>query len=228
MEADWEIEIGAGAPVIDAWWPGRIDLRQQPWRIAEIVETAAFPALAECLLNLNADGSRVRTSKCDVWQLGAGEMPDAGELDARPDEAVAGVACYIDLVPESMPGDETMAAARFGTDSFPAQLNQTCGLATRLVERLRRTELGGARVDLVLRSCATGGGLSALDEEQAVAISVYVSACGSDLQRAKARLGLALALFTQATLETRTGVAMDTDTDAARIAEKIQWRATGE
>ena len=27
MEADWEVEIGGGAPVIDALWPGFVDLR---------------------------------------------------------------------------------------------------------------------------------------------------------------------------------------------------------
>ena len=30
MEADWEVEIGGGAPVIDACWDGYVDLRFNP------------------------------------------------------------------------------------------------------------------------------------------------------------------------------------------------------
>ncbi len=30
MEADWEFEVGGDAPVIEAHWPGFVDLRQNP------------------------------------------------------------------------------------------------------------------------------------------------------------------------------------------------------
>jgi hypothetical protein len=30
MEADWEFEVGGDAPVIDALWPGFVDLRLSP------------------------------------------------------------------------------------------------------------------------------------------------------------------------------------------------------
>ncbi len=47
MEADWEVEIGGedgdSAPIIDALWPGFIDLRRFPDRVAEITEAAGFP-----------------------------------------------------------------------------------------------------------------------------------------------------------------------------------------
>jgi hypothetical protein len=100
VEADWEVEIGGGAPVIEADWPGfpgspcipglpsipgspgHIDLRSRPERIAEISEAAAFPPLARLLLALNAPDSGLYTSKCDLWQ------PEPTDL-----------ACYIDLLP---------------------------------------------------------------------------------------------------------------------------------
>ena len=82
MEADWEVEAGGGAPVIEALWPGFVDLRRNPERIGEIREAAASPALAGLLRALNGAGSPVWTSKCDLWE------PEANEL-----------ACYVDLLP---------------------------------------------------------------------------------------------------------------------------------
>ena len=46
MEADWEVEIGGDAPVIEAQWPGLVDLRANPERICEIAEASAFPPLS--------------------------------------------------------------------------------------------------------------------------------------------------------------------------------------
>jgi hypothetical protein len=82
MEADWEVEIGGGAPVIEANWSGFIDLRNWPDRVAEIVEAAAFPPLAVLLLALNGAGSPLWTAKCDMWE------PEPAAL-----------ACYVDLLP---------------------------------------------------------------------------------------------------------------------------------
>lgn len=82
MEADWEVEIGGGAPVIDAHWPGFIDLRAFPDRIWEITEARESQPLANLLLRLNSNRSPLWTSKCDMW---------------RPAEG--GLACYIDLLP---------------------------------------------------------------------------------------------------------------------------------
>lgn len=81
MEADWEVEIGGGAPVIEADWPGFIDLRKHPERVGEIAESV-FSPLADLLLALNSARSPLWTSKCDVWE------PAPGAL-----------ACYVDLLP---------------------------------------------------------------------------------------------------------------------------------
>ena len=45
MEADWEVEVGGGAPVIEALWPGFVDLRSNPERSGEIDGGCEFPAL---------------------------------------------------------------------------------------------------------------------------------------------------------------------------------------
>ena len=82
MEADWEVEIGGDAPVIDVDWPGFVDLRAFPEKVGELVEAACFPALASLLQSLNSSGSPVWTSKCDVWRT---------ETDTP--------ACYVDLLP---------------------------------------------------------------------------------------------------------------------------------
>jgi len=82
VEADWEVEVGGDAPIIDAQWPGFVDLRATPERMVEIAEARALPPLADLLLALNSERSLVRTSKCDVWQ------PEPGAY-----------ACYVDLLP---------------------------------------------------------------------------------------------------------------------------------
>jgi hypothetical protein len=82
MEADWEVEVGGGAPVIEALWPGFVDLRRNPERIGEIQETATSPALARLLRALNGAESPVWTAKCDLWESEANEL-----------------ACYVDLLP---------------------------------------------------------------------------------------------------------------------------------
>ncbi len=42
MEVDWEVEVGGGAPVIEALWMGFVDLRRNPERLGEIAEAANF------------------------------------------------------------------------------------------------------------------------------------------------------------------------------------------
>jgi len=69
MEADWEVEVGPEAPVIDALWPGFVDLRSAPRQAHTFPEVAQLPPLAAVLARLNAPASPVWTSRCDVWPL---------------------------------------------------------------------------------------------------------------------------------------------------------------
>jgi hypothetical protein len=83
MEIDWEVEIGGGASVIEAAWPGFVDLRRDPSLISKIDEAAAFPPLASLLLALNVADSPLWTAKCDLWE------PEPAAL-----------ALYIDILPQ--------------------------------------------------------------------------------------------------------------------------------
>ena len=101
MEGDWEVEIGGGAPIIDACWPGLIHLQTAPERAAELSEAANLPGLAEALARLNGSHSPIWTSKCDVWPILDATDIDADELDAPQEEATFAWACYIDLLPHN-------------------------------------------------------------------------------------------------------------------------------
>lgn len=177
MEADWEFEIAPDAPIIDAAWPGLTDLRRSPHRVLELPEAAQFPALAQALLRLNAPGSPVWTSKCDVWQP---ESVDPDELDAPPAAASAALACYIDLLP---------AGARL----WPT-LDATAESCRRLCLALRALPLRQCRVDLVARAAVFSSA------EPALGITAYLTACGPSPSAAAECLAAALAAFADSVL----------------------------
>lgn len=169
MEADWEIEFGGEAPVIDACWQGIIDLRAAPERVRELTEVQQLPALAEALLCLNSLDSPVWTSKCDVWTV---ESFDRFELDATPDRAIRATACYIDLLPR--------VADQWAT---PRQAEQIC---RQLCGTLRKIPMSCCRVDLIVRKAVLA------PETEALGITAYVAACGLSGADAVKTLGKAL------------------------------------
>ncbi len=132
MEADWEVEIGGGAPVIEAGGSGWIDLRTQPERVNEIAEAAGFAALGKLLTALNGPASPWWTSKCDLWQEETGEL-----------------ACYVDLLPvEGRVFAEWQQAETF-CRAFVARLGAE-------LERRGRAEVVEVSVDLVIRTAVAG------------------------------------------------------------------------
>ncbi len=168
MESDWEVELGAGAPVIDACWAGLVDLRVAPERVHQIVETGALTGLAEALVRLNAAASSVWTAKCDVWCVE--EAVDPCELDAEPDESAV-MACYIDVLP-----------------CDPAQWKEperAVSACRAWVVRLRAVELRACRADLIVRLAQIADGA------QTLGITAYLTACGEDEHMAGARLSAA-------------------------------------
>ncbi len=176
MEADWEIEIGGDAPVIEADWPGFIDLRLGPERANQLPEGRRLPGLAEALIRLNATISPVWTSKCDVFEL---QEFDCDELDAEPG-ATHAWACYVDLLPRS---DQQW--------TFPAKVVSDC---KALCGRLHGIPLRNCRVDLVIR-CV----LIAPDVKN-LGITAYLSACGATAGEASAVLQEAVSGFADAIL----------------------------
>jgi hypothetical protein len=177
MEADWEVEVGPGTPVIDALWPGFVDLRSAPQQAHTFPEVAQLPPLAAVLARLNALASPVWTSRCDVWPL---EDFDPDEMDASRDVALHALACYIDLLPASR-------------GQWP-QLALAVDWCKRLCSRLRTVPLRSCRADCIVRSTVIDPGRSGFG------LTAYLSAAASDPAAAAGTLASALAVFADAIL----------------------------
>jgi hypothetical protein len=171
MEADWEFEIGGDAPVLDAYWPGFVNVRDEPWRVAEVAETWELQGLAAALLKLNEIGSPVWTSKTDVF---VPEQVDADELDAGEDEAKCALACYIDVLKRNPQVWSALAGAEHD--------------CRRLCARLREAPLRCCRVDVVIRRARVA-------QVDGLGATIYLTACGRTAAEAKERLGECLAAF---------------------------------
>ena len=66
MDADWSVEIGDGLPWIEAPWEGWVDLRDRATaaeRMRVLAEVVAYPELAEVLLEIKTNQTKVLTSK---------------------------------------------------------------------------------------------------------------------------------------------------------------------
>jgi hypothetical protein len=178
MEADWEFEVGGDAPVIDACWPGFVDLRRAPERAWELAEAAQLPALAATLAKLNAPASPVWTAKCETWpRLEEGEF-DPDELDAPTGCADAALGCYIDLLP-----------SRSQQWALPEQAEGWC---MRLCGLLRSVPLRCCRADLVIRRAFLTPNLISLG------VTAYLTSCGASSAEAARTLEAALARFADA------------------------------
>jgi hypothetical protein len=193
MEADWEFEIAGDAmapeapipeaPVIDACWPGFIDLRFAPERIWHLPEVAQLPALSEALVRLNGAGSPVWTSKCDFWPHLAADEFDSGELDARPGCSTHAIGCYIDMLP--------------GTERLWAQPAMAEAWCKHVCERLRGVPHRCCRADLVIRRAIVSPNSTdplRLD----LGITAYLTSCGASSTEAERTLQVALAALTDA------------------------------
>jgi len=169
MEADWEFEIGGGAPVIEAYWPGFVNLRDEPLRVNEIAETRVLPELREALLRLNQPGSPVWTCKADVF---VPEPVDPDEMGAGSEEAKFAIACYVDIL---MRGDLIW--------NLPVRAEQSC---RELCARIKQNPLRCCRVDVVIRRAR-------IAEVNDLGATVYLTACGETSMEAGRRLSECLA-----------------------------------
>jgi hypothetical protein len=185
VEADWEFEIGGDAPVIDASWPGFIDLRWTPqsgavsWsRIRSLQETAQLSGLAVTLERLNAEYSPVWTSKCDFWPALRPEEFDADELDAPTGFCAHGLGCYIDLLPK---GEQQWALP----DMVAAACRSWCA-------QLLAVPLRCCRVDFIIRRALIAA------HRVDTGITAYFTTCGPTSGEALQTLEAALAAFVDA------------------------------
>ncbi len=179
MEADWEFDVGGDAPVIEAQWPGFVNLREDPRRACELTEVRQLPGLADALARLNAANSPVWTSKTDVFDP---SPIDFDELDATREEAEHSIACYIDLL---MRSDQVW--------NFPFKAEQSCRV---LCKRLREVPLLCCRIDLVVRRVYIHPDINDLGA------TAYLAACGRSEGDARARLEECLAAFVAAIITT--------------------------
>jgi hypothetical protein len=190
MEADWEFEVGGSAPmdneeacetsiidapVIDALWPGFVDLRHNPECARQLAEAAELLGLAEALAMLNAAASPVWTSKCDVWPVVDFAEFDPDELDAPVECAAHAMGCYIDLLPK---GD--------GQWGLP---DETAAACKRVCSVLHAIPLRCCRVDLVIRRAFLAPDVVGLG------ITAYLTSCGRSPAEAAETLHNALAAF---------------------------------
>jgi hypothetical protein len=175
MEADWEVEIGGGAPVIEACWSGLVDLRREPERAAQLAEVRQFPAMAEELVRLNARGSPVWTSKCDVF---VPEEVDPDELDMRAGGVSHALACYVDLLPRNA--------------EVWASCDDAVSACRGICDHLRGIALRGCRVDLVIRQAAIS------PDQMGFGVTAYITAAGRDPLSAEKILAAALGAFVHA------------------------------
>jgi len=185
MEADWEVEVGPGAPIIDAHWAGFVDLRQHaaPELVQGLPEVVQLPDLGIALLRINGPGSPVWTTKCDVWPVLDLREIDTDEMDAPAEHGAHAWACYIDLLPRS---GEHRAVPEW---IVPAMAVPWC---KSLCKRLRDIPLRGCRVDLTVRRVA--GAPDGTD----IGITAYLTSCGSTNEDAKEALQRALGGFVNA------------------------------
>jgi hypothetical protein len=172
VEADWEVELGGGAPVIDACWPGFVDLQRTPEQARELAETLALPALAPALIRLNSVESQFFTVKCDVWPIT--EM-DPLEFDAPLESAVHGLAIYIDLLPHD-------------AQRWP-DIEKATAWCKRFCAFLKAKPLRCCRADLIIRHAIRAPNLDA------IGITAYLASCGPTAEVASAQLEAVLAVF---------------------------------
>jgi hypothetical protein len=174
MLAEWTAECTADAPTLVVPWSDPdssaryIDLRSEPYDIAEIPEAEQYPALARALRSLNATRSPFLTAKCDVWRLSPTDEPEElealrFELDMDPEESHAGIACYIDILWR----DRTLFASA----------HQQREMLDRLTRRAERLDQRFAALACVLRPAMFDFEGSTVE---GFAVTLYIRALGHD------------------------------------------------
>jgi len=188
MLADWSAECSADDPhLVIPWFDPKssarfIDLRAEPYDIAEISEAEHYPALGRALRALNATRSPFLSAKCDAWQLIAGDPDNHGDtleslrlqLDLDVEQARFGFASYIDLLWRER---AIFASAHHQQDRLDR--------ITRRAQKLAHPE---AALECVLRPAM----LDLNGALEGFAFTVYVTALGADAEMASQQWSAAL------------------------------------
>jgi hypothetical protein len=211
MLSDWTAECSHDAPTLVVPWSDPdssarfIDLRAEPYDIADIPEAELFPTLGRALRSLNATRSPFLTAKCDAWPLTLEENPDEIEslrleLMLSPEDTIHGFASYIDLL--------------WRERSVFASAHQQQDRLDRISRRAQRLQHPEAALECVLRPAV----LDLNGPLEGFAVTLYVTALGPEIEIARRRWELALddivALLRGKDLETARGSATIDSADA--------------
>ncbi len=211
MLSEWTAECSHDAPTLVVPWSDPasgahfIDLRAHPYDIAEISEAELYPELGRALRSLNATRSPLLTAKCDAWPLSQaedGEQMEALrlELTLPAEEATHGFSGYIDFL--------------WRERSLFASAHQQQDRLDRIVRRAQRLPHAEAALECVLRPAL----LDLAGTLEGFAVTLYVTAIGSEPEIARRRWELALedvvALLRSKELESARGSMTIDATDA--------------
>lgn len=185
MLAEWTAECGVDDPVIVVPWSDPdgtarfVNLRAEPYDLAEIAEADSYPAIRRALRSLNATRSAFLTSKCDAWTLSpedGGEKLEALrlELDLTDDEASFGFSSYLDLLWRER---ILFASAHLASDRLD-----------RLTRRAARLPFAEAAFEAILRPAV----VDLRSTQEGFGATLYVTAVASDPETAMRRWETAL------------------------------------
>jgi hypothetical protein len=201
MLSEWNAECSADSPTLVVPWDDAksgahfVDLRSEPYDIADISEAELHPALGRALRSLNATRSPFLTAKCDAWTIDDPETREALRLELLLDEtdALFGFASYIDLL--------------WRERSVFASAHQQQDRLDRIVRRAQKLLHEEAMLTCTLRPAFLDLNMPL----EGFSISLYVSAIGSEPEIAHRRWELALddivALLRSKELEPQRGSA---------------------
>lgn len=204
MLSDWTAECSQDAPTLVVPWSDAesglqyLDLRANPYDIAEIGEVEHNPALGRALRALNATRSPLITAKCDAWSVSAQDDPEAIEplrleLFLDPELASHGYASYIDFL--------------WRERSLFASAHQQQDRLDRIVRRIQKLDHPEVALQFVLRPAVYDSNTTL----EGFSVTMYLTALGPDPSTALHRWEYALEdivnLLRAKDLETARGAA---------------------
>jgi hypothetical protein len=213
MLSEWTAECAHDAPTLIVPWSDPasgahfVDLRANPYDIADIPEADHNPTLARALRSLHATRSPFRTAKCDAWTLSTTDEANADtlerlrlELMIHEEDALHGFASYIDLL--------------WRERSVFASAHQQQDRLDRIVRRAQRLQHPEAALECVLRPAL----LDLNGPLEGFSVTLYVTALGPEPETARRRWELAMddlvTLLRSKELEPARGSATIDSTDA--------------
>jgi hypothetical protein len=214
MLSEWNAECSNDAPTLIVPWTDEatgahfIDLRAEPYDIAEIPEAEHQPALSRALRSLNASRSPFITAKCDAWPLSLTDDADTIEslrleLMLSGEEEKFGFGSYIDML--------------WRERSIFASAHQQQDRLDRIIRRAQKLNHTEAALECVLRPAF----IDLNGPFEGFAITLYITALGPEPDIAHRRWELALedvvALLRGKELEPQRGSATIDGADASPL-----------